>query len=300
MRRFKLVQGDGKPYEITKENFEELTKKEKPYVMMGADGQTRNFGICSACDNPIQLIGLYKRLENTDKPYGKHYNRDAAIAKHNEQAYKYCPYASHAYKGTEKQLKNELTDFEKNIYDTVRDYFDYAVYLMKQITGICISPKYAEQILKEYLAGKGYMYYGATCYNIPWMLLYFCIAKPVYGKLVHEEGLLYEMLKDRSDVLLKPYKNGPYYQVDSAGDWLDLQYSFVLHKRKIVDDEVREEVCFQLFSSDEKGIPMTEANVVLDINECRFPNLIHSEDAAKYRDDELLQMASRLMPDLLI
>ena len=55
MRRFKLVQGDGKPYGITKENFEKLTKKEKPYVMMGADGETRNFGICPACDNPIQL-----------------------------------------------------------------------------------------------------------------------------------------------------------------------------------------------------------------------------------------------------
>ena len=57
MRRFKLVQGGGKPYGITKENFEKLTKKEKPYVMMGADGETRNFGICPACDNPIQLIG---------------------------------------------------------------------------------------------------------------------------------------------------------------------------------------------------------------------------------------------------
>ncbi len=298
MRRFKLVQGDGKPYGITKENFEKLTKKEKPYVMMGADGETRNFGICPACDNPIQLIGLYKKLGNTDKPYGRHYNRDAAIAAHNEQAYKYCPYASHVYKRTEKQLKDKLTDFEKNIYNTVRDYFDSAIYLLRKILGIYISPKYAEQILREYLASKGYMYYGATYYNIPWMLLYFCIAKPVYGKLVREGSPLYEMLKDRSDVVLKPTEGRDYYKVDKSGDWLDLQYSFILHERKVVDDEVREEIHFQLFSSDKQGIPVEKADMVLDINEYRFPNLIHSEDSVQYRNDELLQVASRLMPDL--
>lgn len=48
MRKFKLRTGVSNPYEIN---------------------------VDSACDNPIQLIGLYKRLENTDRPYGKHYNR---------------------------------------------------------------------------------------------------------------------------------------------------------------------------------------------------------------------------------
>lgn len=79
MHRFKLSQGNGKLYDITKRNFEELTNKKKPYMLTGKDGQTRCFGICPACDNPIQLIGLYKKLENTDRPYGRHYNRDAVI-----------------------------------------------------------------------------------------------------------------------------------------------------------------------------------------------------------------------------
>jgi len=298
MRRFKLVPGNGKPYDITKKNFEELTKKEKPYMVTGKDGKKRYFGICPACDNPVQLLGLYKKLENTDNPYGRHYNRDAAIAVHNEQAYRFCPYASHVYMGTERQKKDKLTDFERNIYYAVRNYFDYAIYLLKQITGLNISEKYAGHILREYLAGEGYLYYGATYYNIPWMLLYFCTAEPVYRKLVREGSPLYEMLKERSDVLLKPYKDSLYYQVDKAGNWLDLQYSFILHERKVVNDEVKEEVCFQLFSSDEKGIPVTEAKAVLDINEYRFPNLIHSEEAAKYRHDGLLEIAEQLMPDL--
>ena len=35
---------------------------------------------------PIQIVGLYYPVKNTDKPYSKHYNRDAPIAKHNENA----------------------------------------------------------------------------------------------------------------------------------------------------------------------------------------------------------------------
>lgn len=298
MRRFKLVQGNEKPYEITKRNFEELTGEKEPYVTTGADGQTRYFGICPACDNPIQLIGLYKKLKNTDVPYGKHYNRDADIALHNEQAYSFCPYASHIYSGAEKQRKDELTDFEKNIYYTVRDYFDYAVYLLKEVTGLKISEKSAEQILREYLAGDGYMYYGATYYNIPWMLMYFGIAKPVYGRLVRAGSPLYEMLKDHKDVLLEQYRDSTYYRVNKAGKWLDLQYSVILHKRKVVNDEVREEIRLSLFSQDKNNLPMKEAERILDINEYRFPNLIHSEKAANYRNEKLLQIAERLMPDL--
>lgn len=141
------------------------------------------------------------------------------------------------------------------------------------------------------------MHYGATYYNIPWMLLYFCSAKPVYGKLVHDGSPLYDMLKDRKDVLLTKY-NELYYKVDKTGELLDLQYSVILHERRIVDDEVREEIHFCLYSLDENDLPIQETEVVLDINVYRFPCLIHSEKAMNYRKDELLQIAKQLMPDL--
>ena len=65
---------------INVENFEQLTRKRKPYHEVGKDGIPRDFGVCPACNNPIQLIGLYKKLENTDHPYGKHYNRSLSFA----------------------------------------------------------------------------------------------------------------------------------------------------------------------------------------------------------------------------
>ena len=67
MRKFKLRTGVSNPYEINVENFEKLTLKQEPYHKVGKDGVPRDFGVCPACDNPIQLIGLYKKLENSSE-----------------------------------------------------------------------------------------------------------------------------------------------------------------------------------------------------------------------------------------
>lgn len=298
MKRFKLKQGNAKPYDISKQNFEMLTHGKEPYVEKGKDGHMRQFGICPACDNPVQLIGLYKKLKNTENPYGRHYNRDAKIAIHNEQAYRYCPYARHVYNSTEKELKPELTDFERNIYYTLRENFDQAIYLLSQISGLRVNNKFAAYILQEYLAGQGYLYYGATLYNIPWMLLYFLGAKPCFGKFVRRESPLYHMLEKREDVSLVQFHDSSYYQVKGKSSWFDLDFSMLFHERRVVNDEVKEEIHITLVSLDSEGLPKQEDDTCLEINEYRFPKLIHSEKAQQYRNDELLQIADKLMPDL--
>lgn len=103
MRKFKLHTGVSNPYEIN---------------------------VDSACDNSIQLIGLYKRLENTDRSYGKYYNRSLSFAPYNETAYCFCPYSSNSREVIKESWKKELTDYERNIYNVVREYFDLAVYIV--------------------------------------------------------------------------------------------------------------------------------------------------------------------------
>ena len=197
-----------------------------------------------------------------------------------------------------EELNDKLTEFERNIYYTVRDYFDYAIYLVEEITGLMVDERYAQQILQEYIARQGYMYYDATYHNIPWMLLYFCGSEPVYGKLVHDGSLLYNMLNEREDVSLTRYNDSQYYKVDKAGVCQDLRYSVILHEKKVENNEVREEIHFRLLSLDEDNLPVWKADKVLKINEYRFSNLIHSKMAMSDRKDELLQIARQLMPDL--
>lgn len=115
---------------------------------------------------------------------------------------------------------------------------------------------------------------------------------------MRKESPLYEMIENCSDAVLERYGKGPCYRIDKAGKWLDLDYSFILHERRIVDDEVQEEIRLRLSSLDKNRLPVCISETVLNINEYRFPNLMHSQKAANYRNDRLLKIAARLMPDL--
>lgn len=113
MKKFKLHTGISEIYRISTETYEKAVANNPNYIHTGRDNVKRYFAVCPACDNPIQLIGLYKKLENTDRPYGRQ--------KHNEQAYRFCPYASHSYGVTKKSIKDEMTEYEENIYNGVRE-----------------------------------------------------------------------------------------------------------------------------------------------------------------------------------
>lgn len=296
MRRFKLHTGYADSYEITKENYEREVRGRKDFTYIGVDGVRRSFAICPACDNPIQLIGLYKKLENTDRPYGRHYNRDTKIAKHNEQTYRFCPYASHSYHVTKESLKEEITEYEKSIYEGARDYFDLAAYVINQDTGIYISQKLAARILDGYLAGQGYMYYWATQYNLPWMLLYFMGEIPCYGLLVKKDCDLWKYFSTREDVLLQHSYIEGYDRIDKRDYFLNLNLVFLLHNRMVIDDRVKETIELNVTTTEKnKRLPKVEYKKTLSINEYRFPNFVCN---VKYRNTGLLTLAKERLPEL--
>ncbi len=296
MRRFKLYTGYAESYEITKENYEREVRGRKDFTYIGVDGVRRSFAICPACDNPIQLIGLYKKLENTDRPYGRHYNRDTKIAKHNEQAYRFCPYASHSYHVTKESLKEGITEYEKSIYEGARTYFDLAAYVINQDTGIYISKKLATRILDGYLAGQGYMYYWATQYNLPWMLLYFMGEIPCYGVLVKKDCDLWKYFSTREDIMLQHSYIEGYDRVGKKNHFLNLNLVFLLHNRKVIDDRVEETIELNVTTTKRnKKLPKVEYKQTLPINEYRFPNFVCN---ARYRNTGLLTLAKERLPEL--
>ena len=297
MKKFKLHTGISEIYRISTETYEKAVANNPNYIHTGRDNVKRYFAVCPACDNPIQLIGLYKKLENTDRPYGRHYNRDTKIAKHNEQAYRFCPYASHSYGVTKKSIKDEMTEYEENIYNGVRENFDLAVYIMKQDAGILFSKRVLGEILRGYLSAEAYMYYWATPYNIPWMLLYFMGEIPCYGLRVKKECELWDYLSSRTDVKFIQSGVDGYDQVINNGKFLNLYLTFLFHKRQVIDDEVKETLSLVLTSRKKNGDSQRVHEIILDINEYRFPNLVCS---AKYKDQTLLDLAKEVLPDLSI
>lgn len=205
MKYFKLKQGLENSTYLTAENYEiklkELPREEqKKYSENKEDNSgKRYFAICPACDNPTQIIGLYSKSDNIKLPYAKRYNRDTKIAKHDERAYTYCPFASHSYSVNKNSRRENFTDFEKKIYLLARDNFDIAVYIAKRETGICFSKNKIRELARSYYESEAFMYYHATPYNIPWMFLYFSEPISYYGLIIQKDSIVYKYLKTREE-----------------------------------------------------------------------------------------------------
>ena len=313
MKRFKLKKGEAAVYPVTsKEAFEQLTGRERPYVVKDKAGNQKAFGLCPACENPVQLIGLYKRIRNDAvQPYAKHYNRDAEIAKHNEYTYKFCPYASHIYTSQTYETKTEVSELEYNIYCILRENFDAAVYLMQQISGLYLSKAEVQDLLRDYIVNDGHLYYGATIYNLPWMLLYIYTmpAKPCFGRIIKKGSFLYNVFQQVPDIGYEDCDYLPQYVrvKGKGGVFLDRNFAFVKHKRTVVNDEVSESmeltISKKVWTDAKFDIQFAKLkNNQLSINETRFPHLLASAQMLTYRKTErsqmLLGMAKEQMPDI--
>ena len=297
MKRFKTLTGLNNVYELTKHNFSLVTKDHFPYVIESEDGVKRRYAVCPACDNPVQIIGYIDETVQSEtgsqnvirnmRLYGKHIKMNMPVARYNERAYRFCPYASKSPRVNKTSKKDGITAYEINLCNALKNCYDLAIYVLQQDTGIYISQKNAENLIKSYMDHEGYMYYWATLYNLPWMLLYFADPMPCFGMRVRRESPLWKYLHWRKDVSLTESHRQEYDIVGSRKKFLNLYMELQNHKRTIEDDEVKETVQMVLYSTQKDGSRKTEHIVPLKINEVRFPHLLGS---AKYRNKKLLEM----------
>ncbi|MDM9604560.1 hypothetical protein QU617_00170 [Pseudomonas guariconensis] len=59
---YKLRIEDTESKIIDKEGFEAETFRRDPWYQPGSAGKLAQFAVCPACDNPVQLVGLYELL----------------------------------------------------------------------------------------------------------------------------------------------------------------------------------------------------------------------------------------------
>lgn len=300
MKTFKLRKGVQKIYPISKDIFEDKTEMRKPYYdpMRMYDVQ---YAVCPQCDNPIEIIGLYKKLKNTDNPYGRHYPQNIrGLAEYNQQAYNFCPYASHQKnKVTADTRKEELTEYEKNIYCIMRENFDIAVEVISQELDIKVSASFAERMLSAYVVGKGWLYPYSTPNNIPWMLWYLSWSKPLYKQQIRYGSELYNRILEKCPNVefLPAYDKNYRILSNKDGAFLDLRTHMTPHNHLVQDDSLRETIDFivGMVEPDQKLRRIFVKK--LEINQTLFANAI-AQSKNKKRNEKLLSMAKEYMPEL--
>ncbi len=310
MKIFKIKTGPCESFDISKENFEQATAKDKKYITRFGT-ETRYYAVCPACDNPITLLGMYKPLKDGRENIGAHQkNNIKGIADYEETRYLRCPLRSKNAGSLRKEFHREPTVLDLNIYNMVKEYYDKIIFMVEDILGLKVSRTLAKSFLEFYRDSDGYLYNYATMYNIPWVIPYMHPAFNLYKRQIIPDGPLYNILKNIEGVTLKEVKgkeNNITGYIVEPDKKTYIQLAVMLHKTRFENDISYESMTARVIKEKVKrkseeyyertGEWEKIGEYQLDINLKRFPTLIEKHGQEIWNKD-LIELAHGLLPEI--
>ena len=298
MDEYKLYVEDMGGKLIDKDGFEEDTLRREPWYQYGSGDKLSQFAVCPACDNPIQLVGLYQLPENVKNPYGKHtMSGMRGIAPLDTEARDNCPY----FKPRQHQKTDRKARFDgvpRKIIKLLIEQFDRVVYILEKQTHVVLSPKALRGMLERYKGEQGYLYTGATLRNVPWIFAYMSDATPLFAQKVSGNDELTKAILTR--VLEAKIDSNGRLDTGTKGAFIDLKMSFIRH-RILKDNEASGliESMVLVVSQSLKGDLVDVHKDVITFESRWFERLIQMPADHAYRRMDRVELAREVLGDLL-
>ncbi|MCB1733674.1 MAG: hypothetical protein H6981_01370 [Gammaproteobacteria bacterium] len=304
---YKLHQSDIGFQTISKEEFEAGTHKNPPWypeTESGSPQEQSPYAVCPGCDNPIQIIGLYKLPKGVTRPYARHANHSVpGLADLDvERRACCCPYYQpRPHHPASRRAR--LDGVARKILTTLIEQFDRVVYLLEKDTGVRFSRQHLRKMLTTYRYWQGYLYTGATLTNVPWIFAYMSNAQSLFNQRVDAD----------SDLGKAILAGVPDANIDARGHivnrvhadghtrFFQLSVCFIHHTQAMdADQGLIETMKMRVFS--DTGLGLEKAPVlfekVIAFDPAYFQNLIGlPADRAKRRPD-LVAVARDVLGDL--
>lgn len=293
---FKLYAGRQPVYRITLENVEHLLKGKRPWFQQGHErGGPRIFGICPACDNPIQLKGLFKRQENSPAPYGSHVSEPPEGFEFNPVNLRFCPYIT---KNTsyDRSSRREMSSIARQLIDMAITEFDRIVAVLRQDFGFRFSNRFAGRMLKYWFDTQGYLYTGAHLRNLPWMIAYMANSLDLYGQYLGTNKELADAISEQvpqaqvsvDGQLIRSSDNTRFqidlYCLEHKTNYLDTSDSHIEHMMLEVINYTG------MYIINPQQAPVIYRKKIIFEPE-RFERLINTPQDSARRDKDLLDLA---------
>lgn len=301
MNDFVLYSSLETPHAICQSEFEKYTKNAFPFKQ-NYDGKNHYYATCPECENPIQIRGLY----SSDRKYGAHTGKNIdGLNEFNYENYIYCPRAVKGMHVPKEIRKEEMSQKDIAVYNTVRNNFDLAVAFAKKHLGYFISDSKAEECLQTYFVSQGWMYPHSTVNNVPFMLFYLQPAMNPYGLWIKKNSELEQSIQKVKELKLEKVsgKASEIYSKLMVNGKKYLQLTMMLWNHQFKEDEkgsLKESINIQICKNISQNSETNEWEILMDkkiqIPELEFMRFINSEKAI--RNEELQNFAYELMPPL--
>lgn len=287
---------------IARETFEEETRCREPWYQDGSGNRRSQFAVCPACDNPIQLIGLYELPPNVHQPFGKHTTSGInGLAASNHEARENCPYFK-PRQHDRAARKEQFDGTPRKILMLLIEQFDRVAYIIEKQTKVELSSAALKGMLERYKGERGYMYTGATLRNVPWIFAYLSDATDLFAqKVVSNAELSNAILSSVPEARID--ENGRVLANEKPGEkrlFVDLKMSFIRHRiTKDVDEAGLVETMELVVSRQHKRELENIYRQVIEFDHIWFERLIQLPADHKQRRRDRMALAREVLGDLL-
>jgi len=271
-------------------NLKVRQEKNKPWSIEEG-GKERQYVVCQACDNPIQIIGLYEPLAHTARPYGRHTRkRIKGFEDFDPEVFTWCPYVKKRTARSRKQ-KRAFNDIALKTLGIVLFQFDRIIYILEKETGLQISEKLAQNILDHWLTGEGYLYSGANLQNIPWMVAYRTRSLSIFGQKIVDN----ERLKANIEKNIPSAKISEDGRITNGSKFCAVNGVFLDHRTKFEDGDLKETIRFEVStdSTNQNKRKIVYAKTIL-IEPNFFERLVNLPADRARRKQSLLTLADNM------
>lgn len=239
--------------------------------------------ISPECESRIQIKGLYSRNRKYETIY---YPKSVQG--------KYVP------KNISKEVRN-TKDVE--IYNTLRENFDFAVAFAIKHLGFYITDDKAKECLETYYASQGWLYPHSTLNNIPFILFYLQPAFNPYGLLIKKDSELEKAILKTKDLKLEQTSESQYYNklLPNSQQYMTLtmmiwHHQFKEDKNSSLKESINVQVSKDISKNPDKHEWQTLLDMKIIIPEQEFVKFVNSKKNDRNKD--LQEFAHQLMSPL--
>lgn len=285
-------------YEITPQNFNRYTENKPPFEQVGSDGIVRQYGICPSCLNPVQLVGIYKKIKRN--PYGIHAGKNIeGLPEWNYYKYQFCPFA----KSKDRKIINPdergiITKETVELYNLLKTQFDRVVLLISKEFGFSGQGWFWKKAIQQFRKSEGYCYPWLTESNLPYIFAFFGLQQQrLYKQKIAVGSDLYKAVCKYPKVKFDYTSSRDYPTlINSENQFVNLCFRFTDHSQKTKDgEELTESIKFCVDDMDNNKT-IFEKRVIF--KEMYFLNLINKGENENRRTRWLLDLAAENLPPI--
>jgi hypothetical protein len=187
-----------------------------------------------------------------------------------------------------------LDPVPRKILETLIGQFDRVTFLLQKETGIQFSSELLKQMLETYRSADGYLYYGATLQNVPWIFAYMSNSKSIVGQYLRGDSDLIAAIREHDSAAWVD-EDGQIVSRSTEVPSLDVCY--IAHRKCMDGDSgALEESMLMVVSTDPEHWVYQK---VIPFDYQAFQRLVQPPDEKARRRMDLVEMAREVLGDLL-